>query len=86
MAISRKTPKRKANPHHLVKSTIGDSHACYILITCEPPSDGGEMQVEMSYEGDSDLAWYLLQGAQSHFDETSQCAESVDDSHLKLLD
>jgi len=84
MAIRRKPLKTKGDAHHLVKQTLGNAHACYILITCDSPSDGGEMQVQMSYEGDEDLAGFLLQGAQSHFDD--QALESLDDSHLQLLE
>ena len=40
-------------------------HACYVLITCDPPAEDGDMQVEMCYQGDSVLAAYLLKGAQS---------------------
>lgn len=44
-------------------------HVCYVLITCDAPSEDGKMQVEMTYEGDATLAAYLLQGAQSFIDE-----------------
>ena len=39
------------------------------MITCDQPEDNGQMQVEMTYEGDPVLAAYLLQGAQSFMDE-----------------
>lgn len=42
--------------------------ACYILITCQEPSIDGKMHVEMTYEGDTDLAAYLLNSAQNFFD------------------
>ena len=53
----------------LIKKTLAKNHACYVLITCDEPSDDGEMQVEMTYEGDATVAAYLLQGAQSYIDE-----------------
>lgn len=43
-------------------------NVCYILITCGEPTEEGKMNVEMSYEGDADLAAYLLHSAQNFFD------------------
>lgn len=40
-------------------------NACSIMITCGAPDSTGNMQVEMTYEGDSVLAAYLLENAQS---------------------
>lgn len=54
-----------------VKKTLAKNHACYVLITCDEPING-EMQVEMTYEGDATVAAYLLQGAQSYIDEQEQ--------------
>lgn len=48
------------------------NHACYVLITCDEPTDDGNMQVEMTYEGDAALAAYLLQGAQSIIDDKNE--------------
>jgi hypothetical protein len=55
----------KSNKHKRLHNTLLKNHACYVLITCDEPSDDGDMQVEMTYEGDATLAAYLLQGAQS---------------------
>lgn len=52
-----------------IKKALSKNHACYVLITCDSPSDGGDMEVKMSYEGDAALASYLLQGAQTIIDE-----------------
>jgi len=38
---------------------------CYVLITCEEPTDQGEMSVEMTYEGDLILASYLVENART---------------------
>ena len=84
MTVRRKPVKAKNDAHRMVKQALGNQHACYILITCESPSDSGEMNVQMSYEGDEDLAGFLLQGAQSHFD--SQILDGAEDSHLQLVD
>ncbi len=46
------------------KQQLKEDHACYILITCGEPTNGGKMQVEMTYEGDPSLAAYLLESAQ----------------------
>lgn len=54
-----------------IKERLAKNHACYVLITCDEPADDGQMQVEMTYEGDPALAAYLLQGAQSYMDEQS---------------
>ncbi|MCI0382014.1 MAG: hypothetical protein L0207_03050 [Chlamydiae bacterium] len=44
-------------------------NACYVLITCEEPNSDGKMHVEMTYEGDTYLAAYLLENAQSILDD-----------------
>jgi hypothetical protein len=52
-----------------IKAKLARKHACYVLITCDSPTEDGRMQVEMSYEGDPVLAAYLLQGAQNILEE-----------------
>lgn len=54
-------------PKH-IREELVKKHACYVLITCGEPSEDGEMQVEMSYEGDAMLAAFLIEGAQSAID------------------
>ena len=54
-----------------IKERLAKNHTCYVLITCDEPADDGQLQVEMTYEGDPTLAAYLLQGAQSYMDEQS---------------
>ncbi len=44
-------------------------NACYVLITCGEPNKDGKMDVEMTYEGDTLLAAYLLENAQSILDD-----------------
>lgn len=58
-----------------IKKTLAKNHACYVLITCDKPSIGGNMEVQMSYEGDAALASYLLQGAQTIIDEDEALAD-----------
>jgi hypothetical protein len=52
-----------------IREALAKDHACYVLITCSDPSEGGMMNVEMTYEGDPTLAAYLLQSAQSYIDD-----------------
>lgn len=63
--------KKHENEKALIK-TLAKNHACYVLITCDEPTEDGNMQVEMTYEGDATLAAYLLQGAQSFIDEQEE--------------
>ena len=58
-----------------LRDNLSKKHLCYVLITCDVPSPDGEMNVEMSYEGDATLASYLLQGAQSFIDEQESLVE-----------
>jgi len=58
----------KRDVEKYLKETLAKKHVCYVLITCDAPADDGNMQVEMTYEGDAALAAYLLQGAQEFID------------------
>lgn len=40
-------------------------NACTIKISCNEPSEDGQMHVEMTCEGDEVLAAFLLENAQS---------------------
>jgi hypothetical protein len=51
--------------------------ACYVLLTCSHPSPEGQMQVNMTYEGDATLAAYLLEGAQSFIDQKLDTAVTI---------
>ncbi len=42
---------------------LEEKNSCYVLITCGDPNDEGKMSVEMSYEGDIDLAALLIDQA-----------------------
>ncbi|NGX30937.1 MAG: hypothetical protein K940chlam8_00292 [Chlamydiae bacterium] len=41
--------------------------ACYVHITCSDPSEDGDMEVEMTYEGNEDLVAYLVENASQFF-------------------
>lgn len=59
----------KRKPQDNLDETLAKDHECYVLITCGKPCKDGNMDVEMSYNGDPALASYLLQGAQTLIDE-----------------
>ncbi len=59
---------------------LAKEHACFILITCDNETKDGNMNVNMSYEGDPALASYLLEGAKAGIDSEfeSEITESKD--------
>lgn len=57
----------KKNFFQKVKQFLAENNSCYVLLTCSEPNENGDMQVEMSYEGDEDLASYLLENAGAYF-------------------
>lgn len=59
-----------------IKKTVKDDCACYVLITCTTPNADGKMEVEMDYEGDENLAAFLVDNAVQVFDDRFQCRES----------
>ncbi len=59
-----------------IKKTLGEKHACYVLITCSEPTEEGKMEVEMSYQGDETLAAFLVDNASQVFDEQFSHKES----------
>lgn len=71
-------PKKEAKEMTLemIKKTLRDKHACYVLITCSAPTSEGKMDVEMNYEGDEMLASFLVDNASQVFDERLSKQES----------
>jgi hypothetical protein len=57
------------NSRKHLQEVLDKDLSCYVLITCGQPSEDGQMQVEMTYQGDAALAAYLLQGAQFFIDK-----------------
>ena len=43
-----------------------------MLVTCRKTKQAGKLEVEVSYEGDPDLACYLVDGAQTYFQHEFQ--------------
>lgn len=64
------------NVNKNIKKTLAKNHAAYVLITCDEPTENGEMNVEMTYEGDVDVAAFLIHGAQDFIDkqENPECS------------
>jgi hypothetical protein len=62
---------KKSRYKHLQKA-LDKNLSCYVLITCGQPSEDGQMQVELDYQGDAALAAYLLQGAQIFIDQEEE--------------
>ncbi|MCB1136126.1 MAG: hypothetical protein KDK78_07655, partial [Chlamydiia bacterium] len=58
--------------------------ACYVVITCDEPSEGGNMQVEMTYEGDPTLAAFLLDSARDYVDSQIEEADLMDTPSFDL--
>ncbi len=57
-----------------IKKALQGKCACYVLITCTEPSSEGKMEVQMNYEGDEDLAAYLIANAGQVFEERASQA------------
>lgn len=51
----------------VLNKTLGNKCACYVLISCSLPDEDGKMEVALNYEGEEDLASYLLDSAQQIF-------------------
>lgn len=75
----------KKNSRQHLKETLKNNPSCYVLITCSQPSDDGEMQVELSYEGDAVLASYLIQGAQSYVDDSQEFCDFNPEPKIRLV-
>jgi len=58
-----------------IKKIVGEDKSCFILITCDHPAEDGYMPVQMTVDGDPDLAACLL--LQAHDNVESQM-EQVD--------
>ena len=65
---------KTGNAHEKVRRILSD-HVGYVLVTCRPTTQPGRMEVEVSYEGDPDLASYLVDGAQGYFENEVQVDE-----------
>ena len=74
--LNEKNLFTKEDEHLDVKEKVArllskENLACFILITCKEPTAEGKLQVDMSYEGDTGLASYLIDNAQEFFSQDS---------------
>ena len=61
-------PKNRMDVHEEVRDMLRD-HTGYVLVTCRRSSKKKDsLEVELSFEGDPDLASYLVDGAQGYFE------------------
>jgi hypothetical protein len=60
-----------------IKHTLAKKHLCYVLITCSRPSHEGQMEVEMNFEGDVDLASLMVDNASQVFHDKRAHRESL---------
>lgn len=60
------------NKRNHLQEALENPPQCYVLITCGEPAEDGQMQVKMTYQGDDDLATYLLQGAQDYIENEKE--------------
>ena len=58
-SIILRPPKKGAKPEKNV--------SCYVLLTCTHPNNKGQMEVNLTYEGDKVLASFLVKSAQEFF-------------------
>lgn len=73
----------KRSRKHL-QEVLDKDPSCYVLITCGQPSEDGQMQVEMTYQGDATLASYLIQGAQLFIDQEEE-QEDLPEPAIRLV-
>jgi hypothetical protein len=59
-----------------IKKAVSKNCACYVLITCTQPGPDGKMEVEMNYDGDTNLAAFLVENASQVFDDRFNHKES----------
>jgi hypothetical protein len=68
--------KGNEEPLSRMKKVLRDQCACYVLITCTEPASDGKMEVAMDFEGDEDLAAFLVDNASQVFDTRFSRRES----------
>lgn len=65
-------------------STTGTC-ACAIHITCHQSTEGGKLNVDMNYEGDTYLAAYLLEDALTYIHQKIDEEALIDSPPLKVV-
>ncbi len=64
------------NAERQIEKAVKEKCACYVLITCSEPNAEGKMEVEMDYQGDEDLAAFLIESASQVFEDRFPCRKS----------
>ena len=59
-----------------IRKTLGPNCACYVLICCSEPSEKGNMEVELHFEGDESLAGLLVENANQIFNERASLRDT----------
>lgn len=59
-----------------IKQNLGLKWSCSVLITCTEPEENGKMEVEMHFDGDENLAAFLVDNASQVFEERFRLSES----------
>lgn len=54
--------------HDKVKKMLQKEHVGYVLVTAKKTGNPNKLEVELSYEGETALASYLVDGAQDALD------------------
>lgn len=78
--------KRCSRKH--LQEALDQNPSCYVLITCGEPTEDGQMQVKMTYKGDTTLASYLLRGAQYYIEKEEEEQEEhlLQTESISLID
>lgn len=64
------------NFHDEVRTILRDDHVGYVLVTCRQTNQTGKLEVEVSYEGEPDMACYLIDGAQGYLENEFMLGEA----------
>jgi hypothetical protein len=75
---------KKSRKH--VQDVLAKNPSCYVLISCGKPSADGQLQVEMTYEGEASVASYLLQGAQFYIDQEEEREMLEQNGQIRLVE
>jgi hypothetical protein len=57
--------------------SLDKEYAGYVLITCKPPAEDGNMDIELHYKGDPVLVSYLAASAHMRIEEDENYADKV---------
>lgn len=75
----------KKNSRKHLQEVLDKNSSCYVLISCGQPSAEGEMQVEMTYQGDVTLAAYLIHSAQMYIEQEEAREEAHENYSLSSI-